>query len=214
MTNTHAPLLAALNLALFYDFETTGLPLWSEPSEDPRQPHITQVGAQLVDLETRIVVSSLDLTVMPDGWSIPDEAAAMNGLTTERALAVGVPETLAITALLALWRRAKVRIAHNESFDARIGRIAIKRLLNDEDLAEEWKSGEAYCTCTSSTGILMLPPTGRMRGGYKKPNLAEAYGHFTGQQLTNAHSAGPDTEACKRVYFGIEDHLGATQVAA
>ena len=42
-----------MNIALFYDTETTGLPLYDQPSDDPRQPHIVQVGAILVDLDTR-----------------------------------------------------------------------------------------------------------------------------------------------------------------
>lgn len=218
MTTT-TTLAAAANLALFYDFETNGLPLWSEPSEDPRQPHITQAAAQLVDLKTRITVASMDLIVMPDGWTIPDDIAALNGLTTERALAVGVPETLVITALLAMWRRASVRVGHNQSFDARIGRIAIKRQLGDESLAEEWKDGAAQCTALLAKPICQLPATDKMKATnfknqFKTPDLAEAYQHFTGCALADAHQAGADVEACKKVYFGIEDHLAAAPVAA
>lgn len=35
--------------AIVYDTETTGLPLFSQPSEDPRQPHIVQLAAIVVD---------------------------------------------------------------------------------------------------------------------------------------------------------------------
>lgn len=38
-----------MNPALFFDTETTGLPLFEQPSEDPRQPHIVQLAACLVD---------------------------------------------------------------------------------------------------------------------------------------------------------------------
>lgn len=31
------------------DCETTGLPLFKEPSEDPRQPHIVELAAMLID---------------------------------------------------------------------------------------------------------------------------------------------------------------------
>lgn len=38
---------------LFYDTETNGLPLWSEPSEHPDQPHITQLAAEITKLTDR-----------------------------------------------------------------------------------------------------------------------------------------------------------------
>ena len=66
------------NLALVYDFETSGLPLFSEPSDHPNQPHVVQVGAQLVNMDTRIVVQSLDVIVRPVGWTIPDEVAQVH----------------------------------------------------------------------------------------------------------------------------------------
>lgn len=33
---------------LFYDTETSGMPLFDQPSSDPRQPHIVQLAAALV----------------------------------------------------------------------------------------------------------------------------------------------------------------------
>ena len=64
-----------MNPALFFDTETTGLPLFKEPSEHPDQPHLVQLAASLVDLDTRAVLSSIDVIVKPDGWTIPDEPA-------------------------------------------------------------------------------------------------------------------------------------------
>jgi DNA polymerase-3 subunit epsilon len=200
-----------MNLACFYDTETTGLPLFSEPSEDPRQPHIVQIGACLVDLDTR---ATLDVIVRPEGWTIPDEVAAIHGITTEHALAVGVPESLAVEMLLEL-TGGRLRIAHNETFDARIVRIACKRFF-EPGQADAWAEGLTQCTARLSTPILQLPPTAKMaaanRRHHKTPNLREAYQHFTGQPLDGAHNALVDVHGCMAVYFGIKD--AAASVAA
>ncbi len=199
----------ATRLALFFDTETTGLPLFSEPSEDPRQPHIVQIAACLVDLDSRETISSIDLTIRPDRWTIPDEVAAIHGITTEHALKVGVSESLAVGIFMDLHDRVTAgRIAHNETFDARILRIALMRY-ETIDIADAWKESNAECTQKLATPILKLPPTAKMiaakRNHFKSANLSEAYLHFTGQQLEGAHSAMVDVKACMAVYFAIQD---------
>ena len=59
------------NLGFFYDTETTGLPLFREPSEHPGQPHLVQLAAALVDLDTRETVASLDVVVRPTAGPFP-----------------------------------------------------------------------------------------------------------------------------------------------
>lgn len=198
-----------MNTALFYDTETTGLPLFSEPSEDPRQPHMAQLAACLVDLDTRKTLASIDLIIKPEGWAIPEEVTKIHGISTELALAVGVPEAQAVNMLLALWNLSKVRVGHNEPFDARILRIALKRYTDDET-ADRWKGGASECTQRLATPICAIAPTERMRAAnrthYKSPNLSEAFAHLCGGNLLNAHSAMADTQACMRVYFAIKDH--------
>lgn len=54
-----------MNPAIVYDCETTGIPLFEQPSEDPRQPHIVQLAACLVDLDTRDTIASIDVIVRP-----------------------------------------------------------------------------------------------------------------------------------------------------
>ena len=202
-----------MTFALFYDTETQGLPLFSEPSESPAQPHIVQLAACLVDLAARRTVASMDVIVRPDGWTIPDEVAAIHGITTEHAMDVGIPEAQAVDTFLELWR-GRLRIAHNESFDARILRIALKRYVDPRDTglaippSDDWKASGAECTQRLATPILKLPPTAKMRAAgrnhFKSANLSEAYKHFTGHELENAHSAMADVQGCMEVYFAIK----------
>lgn len=203
------------NLALFYDTETSGLPLFNDPSEDPRQPHIVQLGACLVDLDSRKVISSLDVIVKPTNWEIPDDVAKVHGITTEYARDVGIPENVAVQMLVDLWDN-RLRIAHNESFDARIVRIGIMRAI-DHELADYWKAGKAGCTQILATPHCKLPPTPKMiaarRTHYKSANLGEAYLHFTGRPLEGAHSAMVDVRACMAVYFAVQDLQAAKEVA-
>jgi DNA polymerase-3 subunit epsilon len=196
--------------ALVFDTETTGLPLFDQPSEDPRQPHIVELAARLVDIDSRKTISSLSVVVQPDGWTIPESVTQVHGITQQHAEAVGVPEMVALEIFMALWARCDVRVAHNVTFDDRIIRIALKRF---GGLPDAWKAGAADCTARLSTPILNLPPTAKMvaakRNGPKTPNLAEAYEFFTGAKLEGAHSARVDVNACAAIYFAIMDRESA-----
>lgn len=194
------------NLLLFYDTETTGLPDWGQPSDAPQQPHIVQLAACVVDTDTRQVIQSMDVIIQPAGWVIPKEVTDIHGITTEYAQDVGVSEEMAIHMLLAL-RRMRTRVGHNESFDARIIRIAIKRYMS-ESTAEEWKTSKAECTAVLSTPHCKLPPTAKMvaakRNHFKTPTLVEAHNHFFPGESFAAHSAMADVLACLRVYWAIK----------
>lgn len=186
-----------MSLLFFYDTETTGLPDFKEPSDAPQQPHIVQAAALVIDAESRQVVTGANLIVKPDGWTIPDEVAQIHGITTERALQVGVDESLVAEVLLDMWRTCNRRIGHNQSFDARIVRIALKRYATEE-VADEWKAGASECTCYQARPHTALPKN-------KLPKLTEAYEHFFGKPFDNAHSALADVQACVDVYWAIRD---------
>lgn len=206
---------------IFYDFETTGLVEFKLPSSYPAQPYFTQVAAELCVEETGEPLASMDMLIRPEGWVIPEDLQALTGITMERAERFGVPAKVALDALLELWCNADIRCGHNESFDARIARIAIMRCpywsgeamqtsTGEIPFADYWKAAPAFCTQTNSTKILNLPPTGKMLAkrmkGPKSPNLGEAYYHFTGKVLDGAHNARVDIMAAKAVYYGIRDH--------
>lgn len=194
-------------LKLFFDTETTGVPVWKELSESPEQPHLVQLAALLVDTEKRATVQSMDVIIRPDGWVIPEDVSEIHGITHERAMDVGISEELAVQMLMELWGE-RPRVAHNEPFDARIIRIALKRYSND-DVIDAWKEGERECTARLSSPIVNLPPTPAMVKSGKRwpktPKLSEAYEFFMGMPLENAHSAMADTMACLQVYDAIRD---------
>lgn len=192
---------------LFYDTETSGLPLCHEPSGDPGQPHIVQLAADLVDVDKPTdIIASIDFTVRPKDWAFEEDAVEKHGITEEMAYARGIEEKAATDAFFALWELSTFRVGHNESFDARIVRIATKRYYDDE-LVNRWKAGRAECTQKLATPIVKAPPSDKMlEAGMKHSktaNLAEAYEHFHGEPMVDAHTAIADMRACRDVWFAI-----------
>lgn len=198
-----------MNLAFFYDSETTGLPDFRAASESPNQPKLVQLAASLVDMDTLTAVQSMDVIIRPNGWIIPDDMTEIHGIGQEMAMDLGVDEGLALEMFYSMWGKRK-RIGHNQSFDARIIRIAQHRhlnIFNEQDL-EDWKAGQAECTAILAKSIVALPPTEAMqktnfKNTKKTPSLQEAYRFFYGRDFDNAHSAMADVNACIDVYRAI-----------
>jgi len=187
---------------LFFDTETNGMVDWKSPSDGKDQPHIVQLAAHVVKASTRKVIQSVNVIVRPDNWEIPQEMTDIHGITMDQAVGVGVPESLALDIILMMQESCDLRVAHNTTFDNRIIRIAAKRY-GDEDAVGDWKDGQYFCTCQNARKIM----------GGKLPKLEEAYKHFTGKQLENAHTAIADVNACMAVYWAIQDHLATSSAA-
>lgn len=186
-----------------FDTETSGMPEWKIPSDDPAQPHIVQIAAIVFDPDDSFAKErELNLIVKPDGWEWDENCPAYqtHGITVERAMDEGVSEKDALDAFMDLHKGCDYRVAHNATFDNRIIRIALKRYYGDAE-ADLWKSQVYHCTMLRAKPIMKLPPLGRY--GYKSPKLAEAVEFFTGLKLENAHDALADATACLEVWKGI-----------
>jgi len=187
-----------MRTGLFFDTETTGLPNWKRQSGDKSQPHIVQLAAIMVDLDTKKILQSIDVIVKPDGWTIPQATTDIHGISTEMASEVGIPEAVVLGMFMNLYNKAPYRIAHNTTFDNRIIRIALKRYLPNLISDEEWKNRDNYfCTLMNFKKI---------KGGKSGHTLAEAYKYFTSKDMDNAHNAFADVMACIDVYFGIQNY--------
>ena len=197
-------------MLLFYDTETSSLPLFSEPSEHPDQPHIVQIAALLTDDDGK-KIASIDLIVKPDGWTMDEKALAVHGITEEHATAVGVPAELAFNTFYALWCCAEKRIGFNEPFDARMMRIALCRSHGkDSPISGLWKNGTAECVKVLATPFCKeIPPTDKMMAAGRKhpktPKLTEAYEIIMGEPMKNTHSAMGDVIATRALYLKIKE---------
>lgn len=199
-------------MILFFDTETTGLPDYRSPSNAAHQPHLVQL-AHILCEDDGTEVEQANVIIRPDGWVIPDEVAAIHGITTEIALEKGIPMADAMGAFLTARRRADLRVAHNVSFDDRIMRIAMLRHgLTREDI-ETLEAARKFCTVQATTMLVNLPPTEKMlAAGFNKPKppkLIECIKHFFGEELDGAHDAMVDVAACRRVYFHLQTLQGA-----
>lgn len=187
-------------MILVFDTETTGLPLKGLPNDHPNQPHLVQIGIIQADLAFT-EVQSVSLIVRPDSWTIPENVVKVHGITTNLALAHGVPITVALAIYTNLRATATALVAHNVEFDLQIMAIALAR--SGRTPAHPGPS-VIICTADLATPVLNLPPTERMLAAGinkpKRPSLKECYQHFFKEDLPGAHDALSDARACMRIY--------------
>ena len=179
---------------LVFDTETTGLPDWRQPADAPGQPRLASFALLCVDDDLEIEDRTYGL-VLPDGWQMPAEATAVNGLTNEQLQTEGFP----ISYVMNLFHHAAIGrtlVAHNLQFDTKIARGEFRRLGGEfESRAQRWLSG--ICTMRSLVEACAIPhPT---RSGYKYPRLGEACTKLLGGELVGAHHALTDAKACLRL---------------
>lgn len=198
-------------IVLAYDTETSGLTQPQLPDEHPLQPHLVQLGAILFDdAKPDRELASVDLIVEPAGYSIPDGAAKVHGITTARARELGVPLAVAVSAFTNLRAKAQRLVAHNLPFDQLVMRAAIAR--------HGWTPknpgpSNLVCTMTLAAPVVAIPPTERMKAAgfdkHKPPSLAECIRFFFNEELPGAHAAIVDARACKRVYVEMMRRIAA-----
>lgn len=190
-----------------FDFETSGLPDFTARSHDPKQPHIVQM-ALIAYGDDGVELSNECVIVKPDGWTIGADTTAIHGISHEQAMDIGIPENDAVALFLVTMARTSVRVAHNESFDRRIARIAMSRAGYQRSLIEFIEAQPSFCTCNSSKRIVNAPPTEKMLAkgmtGPKSPNLAECMQHFFQEAIPGAHDALVDARAAGRVYWHLK----------
>lgn len=194
-----------------FDTETTGLPAWGLPSDHPSQPHIVELAAVLYD-DDGTERDYYHTLIQPNGWLIPPEAVRIHGITTSEAEAHGIHLEVALDDFFSFMNVASARVAHNQSFDERMVRIALLRLGEPEFLAmaEEWRTRpKPYCTQVLGTPVARLPATAAMRATRryrcKTCTLGELHKHlFGGPAEGQEHRALTDARACGRCFFELK----------
>lgn len=188
-------------LVLFFDTETTGLPDDRLPYEHPSQPHIVQLAWCLARPGGGI--SSEGGFIIDAGVPVPNAAAKVHGITTERAKAEGIAARSALHIFCALAKKAVAVCCHNVEFDLLMIDIALHR-------CEQGRARDAIrampkiCTMELSRDICKIPPTERMvaagRTGFKSPTLFEAHKIIVGYEFEGAHDARYDVRACRSIF--------------
>lgn len=218
------------------DTETSGLPLWREPSDDPRQPHMLQLAAlrlewdeDLFENPTRVI--EFNRFVKPEGWQVDERpigddgkptAFSIHGISNAKLNDLGRPLAEIMDEFDAEFLApADELYAYGAAFDRRILRIASRRRWGQEHPRKGAIAPPWFCVLATLTPLVKMTATGKMYDAgfgdkFKPPKLAEAHKWAFEEDFDGAHDAMNDLRATKRLWSHIRDkHDGAfVQISA
>lgn len=189
---------------LFFDTETTGLPRnWKAPITDlANWPRMIQLAYFLSDADGNKLAGG-DFIIKPAGFTIPDEAARIHGITTERANKEGRDLLTVLLDFQAAIGRAEYLVAHNMSFDEKI--VGAEFLRNN--MPDTLPAKTRICTMHSSTDFCAIPGP----YGNKWPKLMELHGKLFNAGFDAAHNAAADVSAMIKCFWELK-RLGIIKV--
>lgn len=189
-----------------YDTETTGKVNFKSPVGCPQTPRLVQLAYTIFDDESNEIISQVNLVVKPDGWSIPEEAANVHGITTDLAYKRGIALQSVMSVFAQHLSICDKRIAFNDNYDLRIVMAELLRINNKkpnfvfENAIDKLNTMELEDVMHAMTPICAIPAQYQWQGKHKWPTLMEAYEFAHGEKFDNAHDAMADVNATVEVY--------------
>ena len=181
---------------LFFDTETTGLPLdYSLPrSAVDNWPRLVQLSWIITD-DNGNRLKTADHIIRPNGFTIPVASSNIHGITTEKAMAVGDDLYEVVKEFLNDYEAADLIVAHNVNFDKNVVGAEIIRM----GLKDIIDSKPSVCTMISSTEYCAL----YNEYGIKWPKLQELYNILFDESFDNAHNSASDVAATERCFWQL-----------
>lgn len=190
-------------MILFFDTETTGKANFRLPPEAPTQPRIVQLAALMLNSDWT-EAASINLIIKPEGFTIPDEAAAIHGITQGIALESGVCIDTALWTFVELALCVEQLVAHNFDFDRHLvtGEISRRKESPKAEAVKTKLDTLGFCTMRAMTPVCKIPGN---YSDFKWPKLQEAHKHCYGTGFDDAHDAMADVRACAQVYRWLKE---------
>jgi len=191
-------------MPLFFDTETTGLPIdYKAHVHDVNNwPRLVQLAWIAFDGSGKEVASRNHI-ITPISFEIPEAASDIHGITQEMAVMQGIPIQRALGEFWVAVQMSHILVGFNVNFDRKVTGAEFIRS-GMEEVYEHMKTMDRYCTMFKSTNICKIPQVGR--GGYKWPKLQELHKYLFDEEFDGAHDALADVRATARCYFEIVDN--------
>lgn len=183
---------------LFFDTETTGLPInWKAPVQDVNNwPRMVQIAWLLYDA-SRNRIDEKDFVIKPEGFSIPDDATRVHGISTKYAMDKGQDLDFVLKLFAEQIETAGMLVAHNMSFDEKIVGAEFIR----KNIPNKLFQTNRICTMKESTDYCQIPG----HYGYKWPKLSELHIELFGEDFEEAHNAAVDINATAKCFWKMKE---------
>lgn len=187
--------------SLIFDTETTGLPKNKQLAaflEKGNWPDLVSICWKVFD-ESGVCLDTHSYIVKPEGWTIPQSATMIHGISQESAMNTGINLKTVMELFADDVSQASTIIAHNLAFDKQVIMNALFWRLNIRRI--DWNPLADVCTGILSTDEVKMPFKGKqVFGKYKMPSLKELYMFtFRRDAPLGAHNAKRDVEVLEEI---------------
>lgn len=186
-------------MILFFDTETTGLPIDEDaPITDlDNWPRLVQLAYLIYDYNGKLLHSGNHI-IRPVGFSIPTESTKIHGISTEKAIEEGLELGFVLREFNRLIEISDYIVAHNLIFDENIIGAEFLRsyMQNPLDIKDGF--------CTMIDAMELFNDSDNENSYYTKfPTLSELHYSLFRSDFDGAHNALNDVRATARCFWEL-----------